>query len=310
MFTYLKVFRLPNLLLIALAQYLLRYTFLIPQKIVPVLTDFQFFILVLATLCIALGGYVMNDIQDVAADRINKKSETLLVELFSENTLHGIYFAANIIGVGAGFYLANTIGSPGFAGIFVLTAVILYLYPQNFKTVPFLGNFVVGVLCALTVLLVGLFDLYPALNDENRITYSVLFKVIIDYAGFCFFLTIIRELVKDQQDVLGDQAIGRRTLAVALGREKTNYLIAVFCLLFASYLVYYTFSYYFANDLYIAAAVMFAVPTSITAYVGIRVIKASQTTDYKLLSNLLKIAFLGGILLIAVVTYNVKLNVQ
>lgn len=309
-FVYLRVFRVANLALIALAQYLLRYNFLLPQKITPVLSDMQFALLVFATVCITLGGYVINDIQDVAADRINRKDQTLLVELFSENVLHGIYFAVNVIGVAIGFYLANSIDSPGFAGLFVLTAVVLYLYPQNFKTVPVLGNIVVAALCALALILVGLFDLYPALNDENRTTYSLLFQVILDYAGFCFFLTLIREWVKDQQDILGDEAIGRRTLAVALGTDKMNKVVSVTSILFAAYLVYYTFTYYFAFDLYFAAALMFALPASICAYVGIKIWNASSTNEYKLLSNLLKIAFLGGVLLIAVVTYNVKMNVQ
>ena len=88
------------MLLIALTQILVHYGFLKALNLPTALSDLNFFILSLATLFIAAAGYIINDIQDVAIDRINKPNKTFIPAPFSQNSAFNYYLVLNISGVG------------------------------------------------------------------------------------------------------------------------------------------------------------------------------------------------------------------
>ncbi len=289
-------------------QILFRYGFLNLQNITLALTDFQFGILVLATVSIAAAGYIINNIYDKETDYINKKN-VIIENQISEGTAYNLYIGLNVLGVGSGFYLSNVIEKPGFALLFIIVSGTLYLYASSLKQSLLIGNFVVALLTAISVIIVGLFDLYPIITPENQIHLGILFKILLDYALFAFLINFIREIIKDQQDIKGDYNMGMNTLPIAVGVERTSKIVLVVTSLISIYLLYYIYTYYFTNNLYIST--LYSLLTIIAPLIlfCIKLSSAKSSSDFKSLSLILKLVLFFGIISIVVNTFNISYHV-
>ncbi len=303
---FFKLIRYQNLLMIAVMQFLFRYTFLIWQNIPLALSDLQHVLLVLATILIAAGGYVINDIFDQQTDTENKPHKVFIGQAFSESTAYNIYVALTTAGVGIGFYLANTINKPSFATLFILIAATLYLYASNLKQNLLIGNIIIAALLSLTVLIIGVFELYPVTNSDNQPQMRVLFSIMIDYAVFAFVLNLIREMVKDLEDVNGDYNQGMNTLPIALGVKRTAQLVFVLSFIPLGMILYYINEYFISNGLWWASAYGLITVVAPLIYFSIKMWSAQKKKEFSHLSFILKLVLLFGILSIAVVTYNIQ----
>lgn len=286
-------------------QLLFRYGFLNFQSISLALNDWQYLLLILATVMIAAGGYVINNIMDQATDNDNKPNQVVVGKGISEVTAYNVYFFVTVLGVALGFYLSNVIAKPGFASIFIVISATLYLYATSLKQMLLIGNFVVALLLAFSVIIIGIFDLLPAINPENKIAMADLFSILLDYALFAFIINFIREIVKDLEDVNGDYNQGMNTLPIALGIARTSKLVLGLSLIPLVMVVVYIKTYFFAFDLYFATlyALIFIVAPLI--YFSIKMADAKKTQDFHHLSTVLKLIILFGLFSIAVVTYNI-----
>ncbi len=286
-------------------QLLFRYGFLNFQSIPLALNDWQYFFLVLATVMIAAGGYIINNIMDQSTDNDNKPHQVVVGKSISETQAYNIYFFVNVLGVGSGFYLSNVIEKPGFAAIFIVISATLYLYATSLKQMLLIGNFVVALLLAFSVIIIGVFDLLPAINPENKIAMAELFSILLDYAIFAFVINFIREIVKDLEDVNGDYNQGMNTLPIALGIQRTSKIVLGLSMIPLVMVVFYIKTYIFANDLYTATiyALIFIVAPLI--YFAVKMADAKKSQDFHHLSMVLKLIILSGLFSIAVVTYNI-----
>src|SRR5690606_18505405 len=137
---FLKLIRYQNLLMLALMQVVFHFGFLKKQYPDLALADWQFLLLVLSTVCIAAGGYLINDVFDKSIDKINKPDKVIIDKYIPETTAYNYYVILNVIGVGAGFYLSNLIGRPSYSAIFIIIAATLYLYASSLKKSLLIGN--------------------------------------------------------------------------------------------------------------------------------------------------------------------------
>jgi 4-hydroxybenzoate polyprenyltransferase len=303
---YLKLIRYQNLLMLMLMQLLFRYGFLKLQNIPLALNDWQYCLLVLSTALIAAGGYVINNIFDQATDNDNKPDQVVVGKSISETQAYNIYLALNIVGVGIGFYLSNVIAKPGFASIFIMIAATLYLYATSLKQMMLIGNIIVALLLSFSVIIIGVFDLYPVTNAGNQQLMADLFAVLLDYALFAFIINFIREIVKDLEDVNGDYNQGMNTLPIALGINRTSKLVFILSFIPLVLVVLYINTYYIANNLQLATlyALLFVVAPLL--YFIIKMASAKKTKDFHHLSTILKLIILFGLFSIAIVTYNIQ----
>lgn len=302
---FLKLIRYQNLLMLAFMQLVFRYGFLKLQNIPLGLSDFNYCLLILSTLLIAAAGYVINNIFDQNTDAQNKPQNLIVGRKITEATAYNIYAGLNISGVLLGFYLSNLIGHYNFSSLFVLIAALLYMYATSLKQVAVLGNLVVAVLLGASVLIIGVFDLFPVMMVGNRIAGS-LFSVLLDYAIFAFMINFLREIVKDLEDIKGDDAQGIRTLAVILGIKKTTYLLAVLSLVPIGFLSQYIYKYLLSNNLYVAIFYALAFIIAPLIYFIIKITTAKEPKDFHQLSLLLKIILLLGIFSIIVLNLNIQ----
>lgn len=237
------------------------------------------------TLFIAAAGNVINDILDVAIDLINKKNRVVVGQLISVQTAWGLYFFFNIIA------LSLSIGIASFDLFFFFLGAIflLYFYSTLWKRQALIGNLVVAFLCAWVVVQFWWFSYVSLTNYWHGI--------LIAYMGFAFLSTLVRELIKDLEDLEGDELQGCQTLAIKKGASfvKKIILIVLSFLLFlliveASF--FYTYTAYFALG-YLIVALIFPV------FYLMRIISyARETADFGRISVLIKVYMLLGLLLL------------
>ncbi len=303
---FLKLIRYQNLIMLALMQFVFHFGFLKKQLTVLGLTDWQFVLLVISTICIAGGGYLINDVFDKNIDVINKPEKVIVSKYISEATAYNYYIVLNLIGVGIGFYLSNYIGKPSFSGIFIVIAATLYLYALSLKKTLFIGNLIIAIILALSVLIVGVYDLLPIITLENQQGLGILFKILIEYAFFAFLISLIREIVKDFEDIEGDLDNGVKSLPIVLGKKNSKIILSVLLVIAAISIIWYSFAYLFKNDLYFAVLYIFALILAPVIYTLIRLWNAYAKKDYSHLSFVLKGVIFFGILTVLVVVYNIE----
>lgn len=301
---YLKLIRYPNLLMLALMQLLFRYGFMKMQHLPLALTDWQYALLVIATVSIAAGGYVINNIFDQQTDRENKPASVVVGVSISESVAYNIYIGLNLIGVGLGFYMSYGIGKPAFAALFVVIAATLYLYASSFKRSLLIGNIIVALLLSISIVIIGIYDLYPILTLENRGLLAVVFQILLDYAIFAFLINLIREITKDLEDVNGDYNNGMNTLPIALGVERTAKLVAIAGIIPALALIWYLYSYMLELIYATVYAIIFIVTPLI--YFVIKMWTATTQKQFKHLSLILKWVLFFGILSILIISINMR----
>lgn len=302
---FLKLIRYQNLLIIALVQAVFHFGFLKQQEgLIIALNDIEFILLIIATISIAAAGYIINNIVDQETDNISKPEKVIVGQFISETRAYNYYIAFNIVGVLLGFFVANVIFKESFAAIFIVVAFVLYLYATQFKQSLLAGNFLVSFLVAFSILLVGVFDLYPVISNENRSFLGVLFQIIIDYAIFAFLLTFIREVVKDIEDYEGDIKTGMNTLPIYLGKEKTQKIIFGLSFIPLAALLYYLNANFKNLEYVIYYTLAFVIAPMI--YFIIKLWQAKTQKDFNHLSTVLKIIMVTGILSIIVITYNLN----
>lgn len=290
---FLKLIRIPNLLMIIFTQVLVKYFLFEPFGIDTVLSHFSFSLLVFSMICLAAAGNVINDIYDTAADKVNKPHKLVIGSTISEKTAWNWFIILNIIGVGIGFYLSNLVGKPSFVALFILPSAFLYFYASQIKGTVLVGNLVVSVMVAMIIVMVGIFDLVPAITPANITTQKVIFSILVDYAVFAFLINFLREMVKDQEDITGDYNAGYKTLPVLLGRTRTNYIIFAFTLLPLAGVLYYLYTYLYespAARLYVLVAVVAPL-----LYFMVKIAGAKNKKNYHHTSLVLKIILAVGI---------------
>jgi 4-hydroxybenzoate polyprenyltransferase len=289
-------------------QLVFRYGFLALQNIPLALQDWQYALLVLSTVLLAAAGYVINAIFDQSTDTANKPNAVIVGKRISESNAYTLYTVLNTIGVGIGFYLSNVIGKPGFSAVFILIAATLYIYSTSLKQMPLVGNIVVALLLAFSVVIIGVFDLYPVINAANQQQMANLFSILLDFALFAFMINFLREIVKDAEDLEGDASEGMKTLAIILGIHKAAKLVFALSFIPLLCLLVYIKTYFVAYDLWLITLYTFIFVLAPLLYFMIAVWNAKTKKDFQLLSLLLKGILFFGILSVAIITFNIRYN--
>lgn len=301
--TFFKLIRWKNLLMIACIQILFKYVYFPTFAVATSLSNVDFFFLVLATITIAAAGYIINDIYDLEADKINKPKKVFLVEKINIKLAFTYYHILNIIGILSGFYIAYIVDRISFVAIFLITALLLKVYNTDLKKLPLIGNIIISLLVSLSILIVGLFDIIPSITVENGEGQYYAFEVLKDYAIFAFMFMLIREIVKDVEDVDGDKILNMRTLPLILGIKKTKYIVFFLSFLPLTLVTYYSFKN-FIEVPFILAYMLIVVLLPLLHFMT-KILYATSKEDYTYGGRLLKIIMLLGMLSIILVSITI-----
>lgn len=271
---FLRLTRFWNLFIIGMAQYFAAL-FLIDSQL---LFDWRLMVLAFSTAIIAGAGYIINDYYDIKIDLINKPDRVVIGKDIGRRYALLFHSVLSFLGVGLGFLLGWRLGL-----IHIFSSFILWWYSNNLKRQPFVGNFMVALLTGLSILLINL--LYDLDNS-----------FIIIYSLFAFFMTLVREIIKDMEDLKGDNTFGCKTLPIIWGIRKTKAVVYFLLALFSS-LVITLNAIYTQMPFYYFLVFLFA-PLSIFLFVLVR---ADTKRDFYTLSQWCKVIMVLGIISMAFV---------
>lgn len=291
---FIRSIRPVNLFVIVLTQYLIRHFLILPAYKVEAnytglfplhMSDEYFFLLVLSTVLIAAAGYILNDHLDAAIDSINKPQKKSFAAGLSRAAAINTFIIMSAVSIAIAFFLADSILNFWLGFIQAGSVVLLALYSGVLKKVMLAGNLSVALLSAFVPATVGLYE--PSFYPN--------FSYLTIYIGFAFLISLIREIVKDIEDVEGDKISGRKTVPVVLGISTSKVIVSVliiFTALAAGKILYEFFhDYEYFSFWKILAG--FEIPFLLLLAFAL---KAKEKKDYSQLSALLKICMLLGVL--------------
>lgn len=243
-----SLIRWPNLLIVFITQFIVWYQLvgqtLHQHNLTSNLTFIQFSFLSLATILVAASGNVINDIQDVKIDLINKPQKVIVGKLILTKTCYTFYYGL----LGSGFVIAIFLGWQLDMLLYVLMypffAGCLYFYATHLKMINLIGNVLISLFVAAVPLIIFLADANQILDFLS----SRIFCIILLYAVLAFLSNLSRELIKDMQDLKGDKAFGATTFPITFGLKNTKHLICLILIGILIILIYWTFFYDIQNQ--------------------------------------------------------------
>lgn len=289
---FLKLVRWPNLVFIALTQLLFYYSVYLPIYEVPQLKLLVW--LTVASVFIAAAGYIINDYFDLNIDVINKPQKTVLNSVIHRRWAIIWHVVLSIAGIAA------TALAVSFSRWYLILANIicvglLWFYSTSFKRQLLIGNVVISLLTAWTIL-IFFFAQVPftaAFNSNDPLTIKF-FRISFLYAGFAFVISLIREAIKDIEDRKGDEHYGCNTLPIYAGIRATKIYIAIWiAVLIASLLVLQLYVLQFGW----LFAVIYSIALIISPlfYLLSCLLRATSTKSFSKLSAQTKLIMLAGI---------------
>ncbi len=300
----LNLIRWKNLLMIALVQLLIKYALLEPFEADIMFDWFGISLLILATLSLAAAGNIINDIYDVETDMVNRPSKVIIGKRLSEKTAYNLFIAFNVIGILIGFYLSHLVDRSGFFALFVIISALLYVYASYLKQTLLIGNIVISLLVAMSILILGFFELLPAITPQNQPTQLFFFKILLDYALFAFVINLVREIAKDLEDIDGDHKAGMNTLPIAIGRDRASKVLFALTLLPLIGVVYYVMTYMYKQPIAVGYFLLFVIAPLL--YVSIKTFSAKNKKEFHHISNMLKLVMLFGMLSLLLYVFVLK----
>ncbi|NOX45383.1 MAG: UbiA family prenyltransferase [Chlorobi bacterium] len=300
---YLKIIRLPNLGIIVITQYLLRYCVIgnwyAYSGVNAAFSNLDFALLVFSTILITAGGNIINDVFDVETDKINKPEKMLIGKSVSGLSAKILYLVFSVSGLLIGVYLAVQVKSLQLGLIFLAIVIMLFLYSKTYQKTLLLGNVIVASLSAMVILIVWLFEFFaltsnPVVYVKVQSSLKLVSYIFFAYAIFAFIVSMIREILKDAEDIEGDGESGYGTLAIVYGNNAAKYLASSIIVLGIALLAFSQY-WLFKND-FLLVTWYLGIVQVLFLYVLYYVIKAKTKKDFHSVSNAVKIIMVAGIL--------------
>jgi 4-hydroxybenzoate polyprenyltransferase len=291
---FFQTIRWQNLVFIVITQTL--FYCCVYQPLYSTTGDFgQLTWLIVASVCIAAAGYIINDYFDLNIDGINKPQKNVINTVISRR-----WALVWHLGLSFGGILATAL-AVGWSRWYLILAnaivvLLLWLYSTSFKRQLLIGNIVISLLTAWTVLILFFAEVSfrQAFGSADALTVKF-FRIAFLYAGFAFISSLIREAIKDVEDMEGDRRYGCKTLPVVAGVVATKIYTTVWIVVLTGALI--------ILQLYILQfgwwwAVVYCVTLVIMPLFHLfrKHFIATTTVDFAYLSRLTKWIMLAGIL--------------
>ena len=299
---FFRLIRVLNLLFIVVTQALFQYSIVVPMMSrnphSPALPVHLFALLSLSSVLIAAAGYIINDYFDLNIDRINKPGRVVVEKVIKRRWAIIWHWVLSFVGVVLGFYVGWKAGVIwlGFANMGCVIA--LWFYSTTFKKKLLAGNIIISLLTAWVVMVVGFVTHYRMITDIpyfGAVNASRLLRFTFLYAGFAFIICLVREVVKDIEDMPGDAKYGCRTMPILWGVHVSKVFAGTWLAVLTASL-FIVFAYVLQLKWWVTAAyclIFVIVPLLVMLR---RLFNAETTKDFHRLSNMIKMVMFMGIL--------------
>ncbi|MCL7765291.1 geranylgeranylglycerol-phosphate geranylgeranyltransferase [Polaribacter sp. Z014] len=272
-FSLLSVIRGYNILVLILAQYLAAIFIFSPQKkLRSIVFDVDLLYIILASICVVAAGYIINNFYDVQVDRINRPLKTGIDNYVKQSVKLKLYFTLNFLGFIFGLLISGRA-----ALFFAIYIFAIWFYSHKLKKYPF-----TGLVSATVLTILPFFAVFVYFKNFS--------KIIFVHAVFLFLVLMVRELLKDLQNMKGAIINDYETFPVFYGEKKTKQL-SIFLLVLTLFPVVILFSYpalsYMRFYFYFALIVLI--------FLGFYLWNSTETKQYRMMHNVLKILLLIGV---------------
>jgi 4-hydroxybenzoate polyprenyltransferase len=196
------------------------------------LTELQFFFLSLSTVMIAAAGYIINDYFDVRIDKVNKPERMVIDKGIKRRVAIGAHTVISVLAILIGFWISHIAGNWKLVFLHIFCALGLWFYSTTFKRKFFIGNLVIAVFTAFVPLIVGIYELVPYHTSnfsEYQTTVQSIWTPVFAISFFAFITTLLREIIKDIEDMEGDKEYGCKTMPIVIGVNSTKWFIIALC---------------------------------------------------------------------------------
>ena len=276
MFSVIRGYNIP---IIALAQYLSAIFILAPEKrALSVLLDFNLFIIVIVSGLTIASGYIINNFYDSEKDLINRPNKSQLDRLVSQKTKLKVYFTVNFIVFLLSFFVSFR------AVLFFSTYIFLiWFYSHKLKKMAIVGNMTAAFLAVLPFFAILLY-------------YKNTYPQIFAHANFLFLLLIIREIIKDLENIKGDIANDYQTIPVMFGESTAKKIITLLTVLTI-------IPIYFLVEIFEVGYmdIYFYMSLIILIFFLQKLWKSNSKPDYLKLHNMLKFLVVSGVFCIVLI---------
>ncbi len=292
-----SVVRGYNIPVIILAQYLAAIFILSTDlRALDVLLDFNLFVIVFASAITIASGYIINSFYDSKKDLINKPNKTMLDRLVSQKTKLQVYFGLNFL-----VFLMAMLVSWRAALFFSSYIFLIWFYSHKIKKYPIVGNIMAALLAVLPFfgILLYYFKIDGLLENVRNEKYYVIFA----HASFLFLLILIREMIKDLENIKGDMTQNYRTLPVILGESFSKKVITmlIICSIFPVYILIEIYDVGYM-DIY------FYVSFIVLIFFIMKLWNSNSKDNYLLLHNIIKFIIVAGVFSIILIKPSVLIH--
>ena len=302
---FFRLIRWPNLIFIALTQILFYYCIILPSlppgydSLSYYLSPLVFYLLVLASVLIAAAGYIINDYFDINIDQVNKPDKIIVQKIINRRWAIVLHIVLTMAGLVASLYVSLKTS-------FVIVAAnlgcafLLWVYSTTFKRKLLTGNIIISGLTSWTVLVLyfatnPIFTLRPFASIDTRLAMQTIYKFAALYAGFAFIISLIREVVKDIEDMDGDKRYNCKTMPIVWGVPPSKVFVGVWLVVLIGALAVVQFYVlqigWWVSSLYVLLLVIIPL-----IYILQQFYKAQTSPQYHRISSLVKLVMFTGIL--------------
>ncbi|MEO6230816.1 MAG: geranylgeranylglycerol-phosphate geranylgeranyltransferase [Ferruginibacter sp.] len=301
---FFRLIRWPNLIFIALTQLLFYYCIIVPSlppayyALQYKLTTPVFYLLVVASILIAAAGYIINDYFDINIDQVNKPDKMIIQKIINRRWAIFWHLFITFAGLLVSLYVSI---KTSFIIVIAnsVCALLLWVYSTTFKKKLLSGNIIISGLTAWTIMVLYFatnttLTLSPFIRTGLHSGMQSIYKYAVLYAGFAFIISLIREVVKDIEDMNGDSRYNCKTMPIVWGVPAAKVFVGVWLVVLIGALLV-VLIYVFQLGWWISALYALLVVVVPLAWLLKQFYQAQTAPEYHRISTLVKVIMLAGI---------------
>lgn len=301
---WIKLIRLPNIIILAAIFILLHFGVYMPVyaslNVAMPMNGWVFGVFVLSVCMIASGGNVINDYFDYQIDLINKPQKLIIEKWIPRQSAMTGYMILTLTGIAGGFVTGWLLGEFKMGFFFGFGALMLYMYSESYKQKLWIGNLIIALLGFLFIVLLWIVEFFALRQSAGSfvVVYPSLLKISIlmgGYAVFAFLTTLIREIIKDMEDVDGDNKNGCQTIPIVKGIKAARMIVSGL-IVFTILLLFYSAYLCARHDLNLLSKFLLYIINFQFIILLLGIYKAKSKAEFHFASTLLKVIMVFGIL--------------
>ena len=256
----------------------------------------NFIFILVSSLLIAGGGNIINDYFDQNIDQINKPHKTIVGKTINRRWVLLWHLLLSLSGILLGIVVSLKTHIHWIAPMNLLCVLLLFIYSIALKRRFLLGNILISILSAWVIFIVSIaeFRTSNTLNTGLLVNQKI-FKLSVTYGGFAFIITLIREVIKDLEDIAGDRKFGCTTMPIVWGQNATKVFVAVWLIVLTAAISIINI-YIISFGWWLSATYSFLFIAIPLLWIFKKLTMALNTNDFHKLSTYVKWIMLSGII--------------